>query len=207
MLVVVGGHSRNIGKTSVVAGIVAGLPSFRWTAIKITQYGHGVCSTEGEACECAVAYDHPYALSQERDPHSGTDTSRYLAAGAANSYWLRTATGQLGNALPPLQRIRAEAGNLIVESNSVLRFWKPDLYIVVLDPAIADFKESSLAYLDRADAVVLPGEPGATPAWSGVSEKLWAGKPRFHCVPPAYASSGLIALVRERAELLSISSR
>ncbi|MDQ6706445.1 MAG: hypothetical protein M3Z85_10780, partial [Acidobacteriota bacterium] len=65
MLVVVGGHSRNIGKTSVVAGIISSLPEFRWTAMKITQYGHGICSTEGEACECAVEYDHPYALQQE----------------------------------------------------------------------------------------------------------------------------------------------
>lgn len=207
MLVVVGGHSRNIGKTSVVAGIVAGSIGLNWTAVKITQYGHGVCSTEGESCDCAVEYDHPYALSQERDPCSGTDTSRYLAAGAAKSYWLRTATGQLGNALPALHRIRGEAENLILESNSVMRFWKPDLYIVVLDFAIADFKESSLLYLDRADALVMM-EPGrAKPEWSGVSSKLWAGKPQFPALPPAYASPDLVAFVREHAELASNSSR
>ena len=43
-LVVVGGHSRNVGKTSVVAGLIAALPEFKWTAMKITQYGHNVCS-------------------------------------------------------------------------------------------------------------------------------------------------------------------
>ncbi len=81
MLVVVGGHTRNIGKTSVVAGLIAALPELNWTAIKITQYGHGVCSSAGEPCECAVAdLDHPYAVSQETDSASGTDSSRYLAA-------------------------------------------------------------------------------------------------------------------------------
>ena len=46
MLVVVGGHSRNIGKTSVVAGIIRKLRGRQWTAVKITQYGHGVCSQQ-----------------------------------------------------------------------------------------------------------------------------------------------------------------
>ena len=44
MLVVVGGHSRNIGKTSVVAGLIRKLRDRKWTALKITQYGNGESS-------------------------------------------------------------------------------------------------------------------------------------------------------------------
>ena len=51
-VVVVGGHSRNIGKTSVVAGLIARLPEFHWTAFKITQYGHGFCTADGAPCDC-----------------------------------------------------------------------------------------------------------------------------------------------------------
>jgi hypothetical protein len=40
MLVVVGGHSRNIGKTSVICGIIRALPTWNWTAIKITPHVH-----------------------------------------------------------------------------------------------------------------------------------------------------------------------
>jgi hypothetical protein len=40
MVVVVGGHSRNIGKTSVVCGIIRALPTWNWTAIKITPHEH-----------------------------------------------------------------------------------------------------------------------------------------------------------------------
>ena len=79
MLVVVGGHSRNIGKTSVMCSIIDSTRQFAWTAIKITQYGHGVCSKDGEACECALP-DHPFALQQELNASAGTDTSRFLAA-------------------------------------------------------------------------------------------------------------------------------
>jgi cobyrinic acid a,c-diamide synthase len=32
-LIVVGGHSRSVGKTSVVAGLIAALPEFHWSAM------------------------------------------------------------------------------------------------------------------------------------------------------------------------------
>ena len=37
-VVVVGGQSRKVGKTSVVCGLIAALPEMRWTAIKLTQH-------------------------------------------------------------------------------------------------------------------------------------------------------------------------
>ena len=108
MLVVVGGHSRNIGKTSVAAGLIAALPQYNWTAMKITQHGHGICSAVGEPCDCAVEYDHPYAISEESAP-GASDSARFLAAGARRSYWLRTAVGQLGNAVAEIRRIVSPA--------------------------------------------------------------------------------------------------
>ena len=47
-LIVIGGHSRGVGKTSVVAGLIAALPEYNWMAMKITQYRHGICSKDGE---------------------------------------------------------------------------------------------------------------------------------------------------------------
>jgi len=44
--VVVGGHTRNIGKTSVMAGLIRELQSLAWTAVKITQYGRGTFSRD-----------------------------------------------------------------------------------------------------------------------------------------------------------------
>ena len=83
-IVVIGGHSRSVGKTSVVAGLIAALREFDWTAVKITQYGHGVCSANGEACDCATA-DHSWAISEERNRSGESDTSRFLVAGAVQA--------------------------------------------------------------------------------------------------------------------------
>jgi hypothetical protein len=195
--IVIGGHSRNIGKTSVVCALIAAMPERRWTAIKITQFGHGVCSVNGEPCDCETA-DHTIALSEERDATAGTDSARYLAAGAVRSLWVRTRQGQLAEAMP---RIRAEisrAENIILESNSVLRFIKPDIYASVLDPSVADFKPSALRYLDRADALLLPAGSTSKNNWTGVSLKVIERMPWFEITPPNYLSHDFIAFVANK---------
>ena len=197
-IVVVGGHTRNIGKTSVVAGLIAALPDRHWTAIKITQFGHNVCSANGEPCDCETA-DHTIAISEERSRTSGTDSARYLAAGAQRSLWVRTRQGQLAEAMPRLRALIAETGNVIIESNSVLRFLRPDIFITVLDPSIADFKPSALRYLDRADAVVMP-ETTTEAAWQGVAPSLIARAQKFSMTPQNFCSPELAAFVAARLQ-------
>jgi hypothetical protein len=201
-IVVVGGHTRNIGKTSVVAGIIAALPELEWTAFKITQFGHGVCTANGEACGCETA-EHTFAFCEERERGSGTDSSRYLAAGAVRSLWVRTRQGQLAEAMPRIRQELAGAKNAILESNSVLRFLRPDLFISVLDPAAADFKESAKNYLDRADAIVVPESGLGAAAWDGVSLRLVAGAKRFAMRPPVYCDEALAEFVRRRVAVVA----
>lgn len=198
MIVVVGGHSRNIGKTSVVAGIIRALPQHHWTAVKITQFGHGKCSTDGEACDCSTDPDHPYALTRESAPTSGTDTARYLEAGARESLWLRTRVGELGFAMPALRRVIARSPFLILESNSVLQFLRPTLYLVVVDPATPDFKDSSRLYLDRADAFLLPHSSATlqTSAWDKVAPRLLSHRPRFQLQENFQPDPTLLDLIR-----------
>ena len=197
-ILVIGGHSRSVGKTSVVAGLIAALPSFHWTALKITQYGHGVCSANGEACDCATA-DHSWAVSEEKDRSGESDTSRFLVAGAEHSWWVRTQQGRLAEAMPRIRKILASAENAIIESNSILRFVKPDLYLTLLDPQTADFKASAQTFLDRADAVLLHSvQDSAGPAWERVSLKPVIGRPMFEIRPPNYVTPEVIEFVRAR---------
>ena len=195
-IVVIGGHSRSVGKTSVVAGLIAALPEFDWTAGKITQHGHGICSANGEPCDCATA-DHSWAISEERDRSGKSDTSRFLAAGASRALWVRTEQGHLAEAMPTLRQRLQGARNVILESNSVLKFLRPDLYLTVLDPATADFKTSAREFLDRAHAVLLHDIPGA-PAWQSVSLKPVADRPIFRITLPAYVTEEIAAFVRSK---------
>jgi hypothetical protein len=191
-LIVVGGHTRSIGKTQLVCDVIRAFPEENWIAGKITQYGHGVCAKNGENCGCAPD-EHSYAISWEKNAETGTDSSRFLAAGAKRSFWLRTKQGFLAEGLPLLREALAqlhpanpaELPTLILESNSVLQFVQPSLYFAVIDPSRDDFKDSARIVLDRADALVLRGggsddAPVSEAPWMKLPRQLLNQAPSFH---------------------------
>jgi len=194
MLVVVGGHARNLGKTSLVAGLIRKLRGLEWTAVKITQYGDGVCAHAG-ACRCEPAAGEAFALSEEYEPNR-TDTGRYLAAGAARSFWLRTPAGELARAAGVIRKIVDHSRNAIVESNSIVELVRPDVFLMLLDFSCEDFKPSSLRCMDRADAFVVIDSGINEPLWQEVSRGMWDGKPRFPVKPPVYATPAVADFVR-----------
>jgi len=191
-LIVVGGHTRSIGKTQLVCDVIRAFPRTEWVAGKITQYGHGVCARNGENCDCAPT-EHVCALDWETQSDTGTDSARFLQAGAKRSFWLRTKQGYLAEGLPLLREAltaiatgsskHSADANLavIVESNSLMQFVKPSLYFAVIDPLKEDFKESVQLALDRAQALVMRGELGAdaspAPLWMKLPEQLMREKP------------------------------
>lgn len=186
-VIVVGGHTRSIGKTQLVCDIIGAFPQANWIAGKITQYGHGVCAQNGNNCDCAPD-EHICAIEWEAMPQSGTDSARFLAAGAKRSFWLRTKQGFLAEGLPlmrdalgeTISKTDEDSPPLILESNSLLQFLKPSLYFAVIDPAREDFKDSARVALDRADALVLRGSmeaPAAAPSWIKLPANLLRTKP------------------------------
>jgi hypothetical protein len=199
-IVVVGGHSRNIGKTSVMARLLRGLTPPRWVAVKITLYGHGICSLDGKPCDCEPE-EHGFVLTEEKDRDGGTDTRRFLAAGAKRSLWLRARQGQLGPALPALHRALRKEDWVMIESNSVLGFLKPALYLFVLDSSRQDFKASAHQYLERADALVCLDSIAESSPWPEATETLLSAKPAFAVSRQDYRSRELNDFVREKLGL------
>lgn len=165
MLIVVGGTRRKVGKTSVVCGIVSGLREWGWTAVKITPHSHG--------------HSRPGAMP---------DSERYVRAGAARSFWIRTPAGEVERALPAMSRILGGSENVIVESNSAVDLLTPDLCLMVVDDDRGDWKASSRRFFDRADAVVLTS--------GGVEPALTGSRPRFEALPPEYRNMALLDAIR-----------
>jgi hypothetical protein len=200
-IVIVGGNSRSVGKTSVVAGLVARLPELHWTAFKVTQYGHGFCTADGKPCQCQTE-NSCVSVSAERDSASGTDTARFLAAGAARSLWVRTRIGMLGEAMPRIREELARSENAILESNSILDYLEPDLYLSVIDPSLGDFKESALRHLGRADAILVSSRsataPHAVPTNDPLRDLNLGSTARFPVHAPAYLTGEVVDFVRAR---------
>jgi hypothetical protein len=183
--VVVGGSNRGVGKTALICGLIAALPEFRWTAIKITGHDHG----------------QPKPVWEETEPGQGTDTARYLAAGAERSLLLASSPEQLvwrlrsslqmcchperslarclrqteskdlhlggltdamnfrerrlGQLVSLFLQDKAQHPNLIFESNSILQYLKPELCLAVADGSGAEPKPSFALAMDQADALVV----------------------------------------------------
>jgi hypothetical protein len=171
MIVVIAGQGRKAGKTSVAAGIIAAVPEAQWTAVKISRHRH-----EGV-----------WGVMEEREP-SGTDTGRYLAAGARRAYWIRAPEERMGEAAADLRRIAAASVHTIVESNSILRHLQPDLTILVVDPSSLDWKRSAVEASRRADAAILTSSAGAD----------LPGIACFAVQPPQYVTPAVAAFVRSR---------
>lgn len=189
-IVVVGGHSKNVGKTSVVAGLIAAMPEMRWTAIKVSLSGHGICS--GAGCDCVNAA-HTYDVREETTVSDETDSGRFLAAGAVRTFLVRTRAEDLADAMPWIRRELERAENTVIESNSILEFIQPDIYLSVIDPAVKDFKDSAKRFLERADAVLMP--EGALVA---ASVKLAERAEVLPMRPPVYVTGETVEFVRKR---------
>jgi hypothetical protein len=195
-LIVVGGQCRKVGKTALVVDLIRAFPCARWTAVKITPYTEVGCPVHGPRCKCAPKR-HTFAIREEKDRSSESDSSRFLVAGAGRAFWVQTKEGRVADALAPLAEKLSKAGNVIVESDAIVKFWKPDLYLMVLDPRRDDFKASARAGLRVVDAFVWRSP---APRGKGKEKRTAAGEKRATFLQPLRRSlpRKLRDLVRQR---------
>ncbi len=189
-IVVVGGQARNVGKTCLVANLIRAVPERRWTAVKITQHEHG------------LPPEATYVIREECDASGDADTARYLRAGARRALLLSARPGRLADAIPALRRELGRADDVILESNSVLEFLEPDVYLAVLDPAIADFKSSARHFLQQASAVVVYEPERRSFRWDKALLEQVMRKPIFRVRPPYYLTADLVEFVRKKLRSL-----
>jgi molybdopterin-guanine dinucleotide biosynthesis protein len=189
--IVVGGHSRKVGKTSVAAGLIAALPEYSWTAIKISQHWH---ETEAEGTDF-------YSIAEEQDRRGQSDTSRFLAAGASRSIWIRIRDNRLASAMPELMEIIRSNPYVIIESNSILRFIQPELFILVLNYGIEEFKKSAHDSMKQAHAVLVVDPHASPPAWKNDVLKELPDILICSTTDPGSIPAELIKFIRSRIDL------
>jgi hypothetical protein len=196
-LVVVGGQGRKVGKTSVIAGLIRGLHTLAWTAVKISHH-----TGDADVQDTPSADDLPahldFLLSEERDPEGRGDTSRYLAAGARRALWLRARRGRLAQALPGLLEALEGDEHVIIESNSILGFLQPTIFLLVIGESGRGLKASAQQFLERADAFVTERADLKPRARPGTPGQTVEGKPVFPVSPGERSNIALCRFVGER---------
>jgi hypothetical protein len=195
-IIVVGGNARKVGKTSVLTGLIGALREQSWTAIKVTPHRHesGEQSAQSQ-------------ISEETDRMGGSDTSRFLAAGAARAYLVEAEPDQLDEAIPAVQKLLAECRYAMIESNTIMRFLQPDIYLAVIDPKVEDFKPSAQHFFDRAAAVIMHrmSQPLDTEQTIDMPS-AFAHRPIFLIEPPRYVTPEIVEFVRQALSPRSVIS-
>jgi len=186
-IIVVGGHSRNVGKTSVVTGLISAFPQCSWTAIKISSHRHG-----------GVFKREIGEIYEEKDPAGSTDTSRFLTAGASRSLWARIGEDNVDSVLKELIPILQTGPFVIIESNHILKFIHADLHILVLRCDVEEFKSSAKKILKQADALVLWNSDSPPPAWKALLREAFENLPVFSAADPPNIPKGLIDFVQSQ---------
>ncbi len=187
MIVVIGSHSHKIGKTSIVCAILRGTPEIRWTAVKISSNGRGLSAG--------------FESFEENAPSETCDTGRYLAAGAAEAYWLRASDADMGRAAAFVRALAADGRAMIVESNRIVERVRPDLYALALDYSVDDFKDSARRLFVRADAYLRVRSDIRRPRWDNVPVERLSGCPVYDVAPPDYRPRGFVRDLRARLYL------
>lgn len=141
-IVVVGGSGRNVGKTALICGLIAALPEFAWIAIKITSHTHGPAQP----------------IWEEIHAGQGTDTARFLAAGARRAFLITAAENDLSPLFRDLRAMIDPAIHLIFESNRILDYIQPDICLAVSGPTQNEHKPSFTKIMEQMDAIVISAD-------------------------------------------------
>jgi hypothetical protein len=149
--------------------------------------------------------EHQFSITEERQRDTGTDTARFLAAGARRSLWVRTKQGELFTALPTFGKKIEGDEFVIVESNSLRRFMNPAVYLQVLDVSNPDFKLSAKEFFDLSDAYVLVrvdvNQPTVLANPALLERKIQENKPCFTVTKEdRFISNEIVEFVRSKLE-------
>ena len=172
-VIVVGGAGQSVGKTALVCGLIRALPELDWIAVKITRHAHGKAED----------------IWEEREAGQGTDTARYLAAGARRALLVTAGEQDLALRLRELEAMLGPGANVIYESNRAAEHLRADLCLAVMGAAETAPKPSFQGIVERADAMVARGGGGFA------SE---GAKPVFSMAEPERVSAEMREWLRER---------
>jgi hypothetical protein len=179
-IIVVSGHARKVGKTSVITGLISSFSEYTWIALKLsTHWHHQSASTE----DCLIYEEKSY----EKD----SDSSRYLAAGAHRSFWVQVKKRKMTVAMRQLQPLLHSGPLVIIEGNNILDYIHADIHILVLNYSVVEFKESARPLLERPDVLLVINHRSSQPSWPDISLNMSHGGDLFiaedlHNLPPAF---------------------
>jgi hypothetical protein len=185
--IIVSGHARKVGKTSVVSGLIRAFSEYPWVALKISTHWH----SKSSPTENLVIYE-------EKNFKQDSDSSRFLAAGAKRSFWVLMQEHGMESAMPQLQPILQSSPFVIIEGNHIRNYINADIHVMVLNCNIEEIKESARPILKRIDALLIVNSKSSVPLWNGVLLNTLKGISSFETKDPQILPLSFLNLIRSR---------
>lgn len=155
-LLLVGGNTRHIGKTTLICEIITAFSKVMpITALKVSSIYKNDTPHHGKHDFPAL---HDFEITKETGFLNQKDTAKMLKYGALESYFIRAYEGAVEQSWNKLLRMIPARHLLVCESRSLRRFIEPGLFIYLKISKVEMEKPDSLWLESQADKILLDPE-------------------------------------------------
>ncbi len=150
--IIIGGTDRNTGKTTLAEKLIEKFSrKVPVTAVKIANIKPGNESFHGHDVK---SFRDKILIKKETRHDGNKDSMRFLKAGAFESWFIQTEDAFLPDTFSQILNSLKNASWIVCESNSLRKFVKPGLFIMVKGENITSGKKDVPGLLQLADVVV-----------------------------------------------------
>jgi len=128
-LIIIGGSSRNVGKTTLVLALIKKYAkTAAITGLKVTSMRPGEEKFHGSHLNLKP---EEFTIVEENNIHSNKDTARMLEAGARKVYYIETPDRLLREAIESFMHMHLNGNPIVCESRSLRSAVVPGLFILL----------------------------------------------------------------------------
>jgi len=149
--------ASKLGKTTLIQELIPVLKD--WAVCKVTtcvRHAEDDCPRGNEdTCGVCNSLDLPYVIIADKSiiNKPGTDTGKYVTAGALQVLWIQTRPEALAESLEEAVSQLPDVPGILFEGNHVMSYLKPDLSIMMTRRE-GIYKQSALDIRDSIDLFV-----------------------------------------------------
>jgi hypothetical protein len=155
-MVMIGGNSRNSGKTTMACSIIGKLAAIQEViGLKVTNVRKGEDDFHGIHEEEITS---GFTIFKEINPESNKDTSKMLLAGATQVYYIRASETFVEQAVLHFLSEYINKELIVCESRSLRGIISPGLFLMMMRVPVEGKEKEITEYLKKADKVFYLGE-------------------------------------------------
>lgn len=155
-MILIGSTARNSGKTALAISLINKYRMHhRVIALKVTTIAekNGKCIRGGNGCGTCSSLSGNYELTEELNTSGNKDTAILLAAGTEKVYWLKVLRSHIQEGFEEFIALMPENALIICESNSLRKFVKPGVFIMLKPSGDNKIKDSAAEVISQADII------------------------------------------------------